>query len=357
MVARFAALAALVCLVLAAPAGARGTIPTFQVGTAVVDISPTPDHPQYLGGYDQMDKPTAVSHDPLQVRAFFVGHGTHAVAFAIVDSQGWFAGYQEGAYGVTDARQAAATAIAGLGYAVTPANFIVSSTHSHAAPTVMGIWGPTDPVYLKRVHDATVQALTEAAEHTRKAELWTGAGDITDIIVHNYDGTDSFDGWGIDAHLPILWARDPKTGATEGLYANVPVHPDQFRGSKYGEASADWPGYVRAHLDQLLGGTAVIADGTLGRQETIGSIDDYSEVEKQGAFITNGLLRGLAKARPITTTALGGAEQYIAAPAHNAALLALLAANAAGRAATSIPAAPCRARSTARSSRRTWRAT
>jgi hypothetical protein len=329
MVVRSAVLVALACLALAAPAGARD-VPLFDVGTAVVDITPTPDHPQYLGGYDQMDKPTAKAHDPLQVRAFFVGHGKHAVAFAIVDSQGWFAGYQEGAYGVTDARQSAAAAISELGYSVTAANFIVSSTHSHAAPTVMGIWGPTDPVYLKRVHDATVQALTEAARHTRKAQLWTGSGDITDIIVHNYDGTDSFDGWGIDPHLPVLWARDPKTGATEGLYANVPVHPDQFRGSKYDEASADWPGFVRARLDQLLGGTAVIADGTLGRQETIGSIDDYSEVEKQGTFITNQLLRGMTGARPITTTDLGGAEQLIAAPAHNAALLALLAANAAG---------------------------
>src|SRR3954468_24428326 len=86
----------------------------FDVGTAVVDI--TPSAPQYLGGYDRMDTPTADAHDPLQVRAFFVGHGKRAVAFAIVDSQGWFAGYQEGPFGVTDARQAAATRLGELGY-------------------------------------------------------------------------------------------------------------------------------------------------------------------------------------------------------------------------------------------------
>src|SRR3954452_7500382 len=127
---------------LLAPATAHAAeIPTFDVGTAVVDITPTT--PQFLGGYDKMDRGTADAHDPLQVRAFFVGHGGHAVEFAIVDSQGWFAGYQEGAYGVTDARQAAATEVSRLGYSVTPANFIVSSTHSHAAPTIMGIWGPT----------------------------------------------------------------------------------------------------------------------------------------------------------------------------------------------------------------------
>jgi hypothetical protein len=70
--------------------------------------------------------------------------------------------------------------------------------------------------------------------------------------------------------------------------------------------------------------------GTLGRQETMGGEDDYPEVARQGRFIANGILRGLAHARPITSTALGGAEQYIAVPAHNAALLALLALNATG---------------------------
>src|SRR3954467_12210540 len=123
----------LACLFALLPLSAAHAAPPalFDVGTAVVDITPT--SPQYLGGYDHMDKPTAAAHDPLQVRAFFVGHARDAVAFAIVDSQGWFAGYQEGPYGVTEARQAAAGELAKLGYDVGPGNLIVSSTHSHAA--------------------------------------------------------------------------------------------------------------------------------------------------------------------------------------------------------------------------------
>src|SRR5918912_137662 len=91
---------------LACPAAAAADSAVFDVGTAVVDITPTT--PQYLGGYDRMDTPTAAAHDPLEVRTFFVGRGHHAVAFASVDSQGWFAGYQEGPYGVSDARNQAA---------------------------------------------------------------------------------------------------------------------------------------------------------------------------------------------------------------------------------------------------------
>src|SRR4051812_28509992 len=124
----------------------------FQVGTAVEDITPT--RPQYLGGFGQMDAPTAQVHDPLQVRAFAVASGTKVVEFAIVDTQGYFAGYQEGPFGITDARQTAARWLAGHGYpGTTEADMIVSSTHSHAAPTLMGIWGPVDVDYLKHVHD------------------------------------------------------------------------------------------------------------------------------------------------------------------------------------------------------------
>jgi hypothetical protein len=322
------ALSLLLAVLALAPAAQAGGLPLFDVGTSVVDITPTT--PQYLGGYDHMETPTAVAHDPLEVRAFFAGHGANAVAFAIVDSQGWFAGYQEGPYGVTEARQEAAAQLRQLGYDVQPANLIVSSTHSHAAPTIMGVWGPTDPAYLKRVHDATVQALVAAARAARPAELWTGEGDISDIIAHNLEGTDHFDGWGIDATTPVLWARDPQTGATRGLYVNVPVHADQYDGSESRQASADHPGYERAELDRLLGGTAVVAMGTLGRQETMGGIHLYSEVERQGTYIANAIMRALAHAHPVTSPILAGAEQYIAVPAHNAALLALLYANAAG---------------------------
>jgi hypothetical protein len=313
---------------LACPTAAAADPPVFDVGTAVVDITPTT--PQFLGGYDRMDTPTADAHDPLQVRTFFVRRGRDAVVFTIVDSQGWFAGYQEGPYGITNARHGAALWLRAHGLDVRQGNIIVSSTHSHSAPTIMGIWGKTDPAYLRRVHDATVASIKQAATHTRPAELWTADGSIDALIAQNIEGTDHFDGWGVDDSTPVLWAREPGTGATVGLYTNVPVHADQFRGSKYRLASADYPGAVRTALDRDLGGTSVIAMGTLGRQEAMGGINDYSEVVRQGHFITNAIERALARARPLSGTQLAGAETLITVPAHNPALLALLYGNLAG---------------------------
>ena len=301
----------------------------FQVGTAVEDI--TPATAQYLGGFDQMAQPTAVAHDPLQVRAFAVAHGSTIVESAIVDTQGWFAGYQEGPFGVTDARQAAAAWLDAHGYPGTDeGHLIVSSTHSHAAPTIMGIWGPTDPDYLERVHDQTVLALQEAAQSLQPAQLWTADGDSSAIDGSNVEQTDIYDGYAVDGDTPVLWARQPRTGKTVGLYVNIPVHADVVNGAAegdHGEMSADHIGVTRNRLGDVLGGTAVVAMGTLGRQESIVQVGGYDYSQDVGRTTTNEVLSALRHAKPVTDATLAAAEQYVAVPVTNPALGALVCAN------------------------------
>jgi hypothetical protein len=110
------ATAALVAASLTGPASSGTTgSSVLRVGTAVLDVTPAGDDPQYLGGFGRMAAPTAHAHDPLQVRAFVVRRGSTVAAFAIVDVQGWFAGYQEGPYGITDVRQKVGTWLANHG--------------------------------------------------------------------------------------------------------------------------------------------------------------------------------------------------------------------------------------------------
>ena len=300
-------------------ATSEGTHPAvFHVGTAVEDITPAPDHPQYLGGFGQMAEPTSNVHDPLQVRAFAISNGTTLVEFAIVDTQGWFSGYQEGPYGVTDARQQAATWLSKNGFAgTTQANLIVSSTHSHAAPTLMGIWGPVDVSYLRHVHDQTVKALEQAATHLRPAELWTADANSSAILGTNVEQTDIYDGYDVDGDTPVLWARDPRTHKTVGLYANIPVHADVACGACDNAMSADHIGIARDELGRVLGGTAVVAMGTLGRQESIVQVGRWSYSNDVGQTTTDEILRALHHARPITTNTLRSAEQYILVPITN----------------------------------------
>ena len=307
----------------------------FRVGVAVRDITPCVGCPQYLGGFGYGPPVDgAGANDPLQVRAMAIANGSAMVLFAIVDTQGYFSGNMEGPWGSRDARLTAAKKIAALGFNVTDKNIIVSSTHSHAAPTIMGIWGPTDQNYLKKVHDGTVAALVAAASHLRPAVLYTGAGDIGTVTISNVTQTDGYQGWRPDGETPVLWARDPHTLATIGLYANVPTHADIVNGVGHHTISADHIGVERDLLDRDLGGTSVVAMGTLGRQETIVQVGGLTQADHVGHYVTNEIERALAHAQPITDGTVRAAQRYVLVPATNPALLALDAGNGAAQVAT-----------------------
>ena len=249
------------------------------------------------------------------------------------DSQGWFAAYQppNAGDGADDARRDAAADLAALGYDVTPADIVESATHDHAAPTLMGIWGHTDPGYLHEVKQAAVQAVLEAQSHARPAELWSATGTIRGLL-SQVQGADKMAGFAVDDQLPILWARDPDTGATIGMYADVPVHVDQYDPTEAdnNQWSADYPGYARTRLAQLFGGTEVLAQGTLGRQESIGADPSYNEVVKQGTFVTNAIVGALADAHRITDTTLEADNASFTTAAQNQGLLAAMSCNHAG---------------------------
>jgi PKD repeat protein len=320
---RLIALAAAVCAgLLASAANASAAEPAvFDVGAASVNINP--DTPQYISGYGYKGGPTTDVHDPLEVRAFVVSNGTDAAAFVVADLTGWFSAYQGDLepYGITHVRDAAAAELEADGLTAGRGSVIVSSTHTHAAPVATGIWGQTDPAYMQQVSEAAVKAVDKAAAHMQPSEIWTANGNIRSFIWQNGQGTNHPDGFSVDEQLPIMWARDPVSGATNALYANVPNHPDQFNGADNMQFSADWPGYARSALDDLNGGKSVIAAGTLGRQEPPGDVDDYSEVIPQGEFVVNAIQLAMAQASPLTDDTVAGTESHMDTLADNDDLL------------------------------------
>lgn len=330
------ALATLIALCgLAGTAQANGKPAIFEAGAASASI--IPETPQYLGGYGYLTGPTTEVfeseelgvEDTLDARAFLVAKGKKAAVFVVTDLTGWFAAY-EGAllapYGVDRTREKIAAGLKKRGYDIAREDVVISTTHTHGGPAVTGIWGTADPAYLKQVSDAAVSAALEAESRAKTSEIWTAVGNVRSFVWQNGQGTNHPDGFGVDENLPIMWARDPKTGATNGLYANVPNHPDQFQARRYASPifSSDWPGYARRALDELNGGTSVIAAGTLGRQEPPGSNPLYEEVIPQGEYVANEIQRTMAKAEPLTDGTIGGSETPIRFVADNNALTGLI---------------------------------
>jgi hypothetical protein len=330
------ALLAASLLTVAAPAvalnvhAAPGPHPAlFRVGTAVEEVNPIPGVPLYSGGFGASPGITA-TYAPLQVRAIYVSNGHHAVAMAVVDSQAWFAAYQEGAtYGITYARQQAAARISAMHGvpAMSQADVIVQGTHSHSAPTAEGIWGPVPVPYLEKLTDQTVSAVVAAAASARPAHLqWAAAAapDLDNVVTAQ---TDSYAGWTQDGQVSVLRALDPDTGATLATFANVPAHPDIVNGASLQQLGADYFGDVRDSLQALLGGTAVVGPATLGREESFVQVGGLDQMHWYARVVTNRITEALSHAQWVTDPAVTSSELPVAVPGTNPLLLALVAAN------------------------------
>ena len=318
---RIAALA--LTLLCAAAASARAAVrpALFRVGAAVRSIDP--NTPVYAGGFS-LSPPITKVHDPLQVRAFYISNGHTALAFVVVDAQGYFAGYEEGQdlgqlADRVDAARAASTA---GGVKMTDADIIEQATHSHAAATLEGIWGPVPLTYLQLVHDQVVSAVSAAAASARPAYVQFGTlGDQN--IVGSTINQDNYQGWVTDIQLSILRAVDPRTGATIATFANVPTHGAQVCGECLGILSADYFGAVRMALDRQLGGINVVGPALLGRQESPVETTGVANMEWLGGVVDNDLLEALGHADWITSSNLAAVQSTLQIPADNVALLGL----------------------------------
>src|SRR5213592_4055977 len=83
----------------------------FEVGASVRDISPNPtvappDGSVWLGGFGfgRADRRSTGVNMPISARAMVISNGADTVAFAINETQGMFASYSSGPYGLDDMR-------------------------------------------------------------------------------------------------------------------------------------------------------------------------------------------------------------------------------------------------------------
>src|SRR3954451_23620799 len=295
---------------------------TFKAGAATASIDPP--MPVYAGGVG-LSPPITQVHDPLEVRAFYVSHGKHAVAIAVVHAQAWFASYQDGAdLGISGARERAARQIGG---GMAASDIIVQSTHSHAAATLEGIWGPVPRAYLELVRDRTAKALADAARNARPARLQWASLEAPDLDNIDVAQTDSYSGWVQDGQISVLRAVAPDTGETIGSFTAVPAHGDIVNGAGLKLLSADYFGFVRHDLDERLGGVNVVGPATLGREETPVQTNGLEDSRWFATVVTSLVSRALGRARWVTATTLASKEAVIEVPGPRAALLAPLAAN------------------------------
>lgn len=218
--------------------------------------------PIWLAGF-QNRRPAQGIHDPLWARVMVLDDGATRLALVALDAIGFMSD------DIIDIRKRL------------PAEWevdytIITSTHTHEAPDLLGLWGEghftsgVDPAYLEFVKLQTVQAIGVAVAALRPARLQF-AQDLNgaDSLVE-----DSRPPQVLDSGIRLMRAVDAEADTTLGVLFSWANHPETLWSDNL-LITSDFPHYVREGLergvyrnDSLLapglGGTAVYVNGAIG---------------------------------------------------------------------------------------------
>lgn len=218
--------------------------------------------PVWIAGFSNSRAANGV-HDDLWSRTMVIDDGTTRIAIVAIDAIGYFND------DVIDIRSRIPKE-AGISYA------IISSTHDHQSPDLMGIWGESflksgvNKAYMEYVKEQTVKSIVSAVDNMRPARL---------SISQDLDGAiplvkDTRKPEVFDSGLRIVKATDKENGSTLGSLIAWADHPETLWSDNL-MISSDFPHYVREGVengvfrnDSLvkpgIGGVAVYINGAIG---------------------------------------------------------------------------------------------
>ena len=226
--------------------------PVLEVGVAETDITPVGE--VYLGGFDPATISTDV-HEPLKVRAMVLRVGEMKIAIVGVDNLGL----------QRDDVEWIKTGVVGFANG----NVFLCSSHTHAGPDLIGLWGTwfyvsgRDRGYVGVVRAAVAEAVAKADETARPAMLSRGEAMVpAEGIIRNSNRRGLF-----DRRLTVLHAHEAGSGDPIGALLHVACHPEVLRRGNT-LLSADFVGPLCDRWRDAGLGQAVFANGALGAMIT-----------------------------------------------------------------------------------------
>ncbi len=216
----------------------------------------------WMAGF-QNNRPANGIHDDLWARTVIIDDGESKISITVLDAIGFM--HDD----IIDVRKSL-PANAGITYS------IISSTHTHEAPDLLGLWGKgyfssgVDAGYRQFVKDQCVRSITEANRAMKPAWL-VFTRDLQDLSDLVYDTRDP---QAFDYGLRLFQAIDADDGQTLGTLLAWADHPETLWSDNL-LITSDFPHYVRECLekgvfldDSLvmkgLGGIAIYINGAIG---------------------------------------------------------------------------------------------
>lgn len=229
--------------------GSDGDASIYKVGTAIGNVTPPTSELTteafFMGGYGfWKDRGAATgTHDLLTARAVCIENG-ETVCLAIVDSLGISGPLAQ------QIKQAAA-----LRTGLPPSHILISATHTHAAPDLLGLWGGSPGAYKNHLIDEVTAAVAAAYQGRVDSTMSFSVGKVK---AHNRRD------WGFtDDSLSLLVIRDPTNTTLLGVVAFFAAHP-VISPMENSEFSSDFVHYFREALTKQLKAPVIYFNGAIG---------------------------------------------------------------------------------------------
>ncbi|MDP1719192.1 MAG: neutral/alkaline non-lysosomal ceramidase N-terminal domain-containing protein, partial [bacterium] len=180
-----------------------------------------------------------------------------------------------------------------------PDSLIIVSTHHHAGPDPIGVWGRSipfapclsgsgrDEAYLADVRGKIVDLVERTIRKLEKAELFviraSGEGYSKNVRIAAE----------LDKSLMALVVKGEN--GTIGTLVNFGVHPETYRSDNH-IITADFPGVLARKIETRFGGTALFTNGLLGAMVSVRANDlaiENPTSEQRAEAVGSGLVKRL----------------------------------------------------------------
>jgi hypothetical protein len=233
----------------------------IRAGAAQSLITPElpSEHPVYLAGFGHNRVATGV-HDNLSARCLGLGIAKETLVICSADLIGLF--YDD----VLTIRRA-------FQQNAPEASFlVVASTHTHAGPDTLGLYGPKpletgiDRKYLDWVDQRIAATAVNAVRGMQPVRFELGRDDHPVLaMLQGVDRPPTVK----DPFLFVMRLVALSTGKTIATLVNWSDHPEVL-GRKNTEITADYPHWVRDYLEKQFGGVALFFSGSIGKVSPLG---------------------------------------------------------------------------------------
>lgn len=276
--------------------------PSLRAGVSAAPINPPIG--AFIAGDKQNRTFTAV-HDSLFAKAVVVSHGDEQIAIVTLDCIGLL--YPD----VLRIRQKASE-LCGF----PEARIMVSSTHTHSGPDVVGIWGSdyehtgVDSAYMTFLINTAAAQVKAAFENQQDIRAVTAETTFGEPWVQNICGEE------IDRSVTVLQLRDSE-GKPVVTLTNFACHPT-FMDARFSEVSSDYVNGYYKQMKKQTGAEALFLQGAIGGwvqpEDGEGS---FEKAYQRGRELADAVFAVLPQANPLTSSNISFQSRQVKFPVEN----------------------------------------